>query len=161
MVEGLSAMEGRQPRPRNPKKCRGEGRTQQQFKDECDINRIMAKYRKTGELEHLAKHEPEYGNFSTGLDYAEASNRVLAAESDFMALSGEIRQRMDNDPGKLLAFMADPENIEEARELGLIAPAPRSEPEPGPQGAAASPAPGATSPEPQEPAPATPVAGGE
>lgn len=134
---------GRETRPRKPwtDRYEGKGRTQQNFKDECDINRIMAKYIKTGELSHLAKHEPQYGDFSSGVAYQEASNRVLAAQADFDALSANIRKRMDNDPAKLLAFVGDPENLEEARALGLV---PEKDPEPGPivvqlaEGAAAS-----------------------
>lgn len=132
-------------------------RTQQSFAKECDINNIMAKFRKGGELTHLAKHDPQYGDFTTELDYQTACNRVLDAQADFGALSAEIRKRMDNDPAKFLAFMADPENLEEARELGLVDPAPPlAEPDPGPKGAAAS----GGDPPPIPPKP-SPIEGGE
>ena len=36
--------------------------TKQSFKDECDINKIMAKFQKTGAIEHYAKHAPSYGD---------------------------------------------------------------------------------------------------
>ena len=38
--------------------------TKQSFKDECDINKIMAKFQKTGALNHYAKHAPQYGDAS-------------------------------------------------------------------------------------------------
>ncbi len=142
-------------------------KTQQSFKDETDINLIMAKFRKTGELTHLQKREPTYGDFTMAVDYLDASNRVLAAQADFDSLSGEIRARMNNSPAEFLAFMEDPENLEEARALGLVDPAPPDTGDLLPQGAAASggelpPVP----PKPEEKAEkakpkATPISGGD
>jgi phage internal scaffolding protein len=88
----------------------------------------LKKFKRTGELTHLATHNPRYGDFDTDLDYLEASTRVLSAQADFAELSAEIRAKMENDPAKLLAFMADPENIEEMRELGLVLPETAPEP---------------------------------
>lgn len=143
------------PRPRVQLSMEGStSRTQQSFKEECDVNRIMAKFRKTGEINHLNEHNPSYGDFATGLDFHTAQLAVADAQADFDSLSARIRAKMDNDPAKLLAFVADPENLEEARELGLIAPAPPAPVDPSPQGAAASEAPAS-------PSPAAPIAGGE
>lgn len=129
-------------------------KTQQSFKDECNINNIMAKFRKSGEMAHLNTREPTYGDFSTGLDYQAAQNRVLAAQGDFDSLSAEIRARMHNNPAELLTFVADPENLEEARSLGLIAPAELPPADLPPTGAAAS--------EGETPSPLpSPIAGGE
>lgn len=148
---------GLPPRPRVQLKCTEVTRTQQSFRDECDINRIMAKHRKTGELTHLAQRDPQYGDFSAGLDYQEASNRVLAAQADFDSLSANIRQRMQNSPQVLLDFMADPNNLEEARELGLLNPAPQMPEGTSDEGAAAS---GGETP-PLESGGNTPIAGGD
>lgn len=41
-----------------------------------------------------------------------------------MTLPPEIRTRFDNDPGKLIDFVADPDNRQEAQELGIVNPAP-------------------------------------
>lgn len=134
--------------------CLDASRTQQSFADECDINRIMSKFRKTGELNHLAKVNPTYGDFSSGADYKESLDQVKAAQADFGSLSAEIRSAMDNNPAVFLEFMADPENEDAAREMGLLAPletpAPPPPSGPDPKGATASeseasPPPGAVS----------------
>ena len=41
----------------------GESMTQQQFQAECDVNNILAKYKKTGQISHLAKHNGNFGDF--------------------------------------------------------------------------------------------------
>lgn len=94
-------------------------RTQQQFKAECDINNIMAKYKKTGVLPSLIKADPRYGDFSDVLDYQESLNIVMHANDQFAALSAKVRRRFDNDPAKFLEFTADPKNAEEMIDLGL------------------------------------------
>lgn len=104
-------------------------RTQQHFKDECDINTIMSRWQRTGELSHLNTRKPEYGDFDNVDDYQSAVNSVMHAQEAFDALSSRIRKRMNNDPGQLLAFLEDPSNHDEAVELGLI-----RNPEPDPTG---------------------------
>ena len=39
----------------------GESMTKQSFKGECDVNKIMAKFEKTGIIDHYAKYAPTYG----------------------------------------------------------------------------------------------------
>lgn len=119
-------------------------RTKQSFRDECDINMIMARWKKTGTVEHMAKNPPTYGDFQTAGDYQQALNSVLEADQAFDALPAHIRDRMDNDQATFMTFMSDPANQEEAVSLGLSEPkaefpAQRPEPaDPPPQGAAAS-----------------------
>lgn len=93
----------------------------QSFKDECDINTIMAKYIRSGVLDFVAKHEPRYGD-CTGQDFQEAKLLVAGAMSMFQDLPAAVRARFDNDPGAFLDFIDDPDSREEARELGLLRP---------------------------------------
>ena len=60
----------------------GKSATKQSFKDECDINKIMAKYQKTGLVTHLAKNEARYG-FATSHDFRESLELVREAEALF------------------------------------------------------------------------------
>lgn len=99
--------------------CLG-GKTKQADKDDCDINILMARYVKTGNLDHIAKHLPQYGDFSNVTDYHTALNQVLDAQELFDALPSAIRSRMDNSPVVLLEFMSDANNLDEARQLGLV-----------------------------------------
>lgn len=111
----------------------GKSKVEQSHAGETNINAIMAKYKFTG----LVNQKPGgmYGDFTDAVDYHTARNRLLDADKDFMMLPAKLRKRFDNDPGKLLDFLLDPENREEAMDLGLIdrpdpvTPEPESEPE--------------------------------
>jgi len=46
----------------------GDGLTEQNHKDETDINNIVRKYNKTGLIDHLNQFEKQYGDM-TGFDY--------------------------------------------------------------------------------------------
>lgn len=94
-------------------------RTKQCFKDQCDINKIVQRYKKTGRLPDLITGNPSYGDFSTALDYHAACNMVLKAETQFNALPAKVRSRFGNDPAKMLEFVADPNNAKEMIELGM------------------------------------------
>ena len=43
--------------------------TKQSFKEECDINNIMAKYRATGILSHVQAHQGRYQDLPSEIDY--------------------------------------------------------------------------------------------
>lgn len=95
-----------------------QGRTKQSFKAECDINNIMAKYQKTGLVEFVNKHQPQYGDV-TGFDFQASMNQVIAAQAMFDALPSSVRKRFHNDPAEFVAFMDDESQLEESYRLGL------------------------------------------
>ena len=76
---------------------KGEDRTKQSFKEECDINNIMARYVKTGVLEFAARHQPQYGDF-TGYDFQTAQDTVAKGKTMFAELPAQIRERFENSP---------------------------------------------------------------
>jgi len=92
---------------------------QQQFAEESDINYIAERYGLTGEMPQVLEL-PRYGNFEGIFDFQSAQNAVVLAKQQFMTLPAKVRSRFDNDPQKLLAFMEDPENRQEAEFMGLI-----------------------------------------
>lgn len=96
-----------------------ESLTQQQFKKECDVNFIVESAQKTGFIAHTASGTPSWGDFGDATDFHSAKNYLIEAENAFMSLDAKIRARFDNDPSKLLDFLTDTSNIEEAIELGL------------------------------------------
>lgn len=96
------------------------GRTKQAFKDDCDINKIIARYEKTGMIENLSKGTPFYGDVSDILSYQDALEVVDKAESLFGSMSAEIRNRFNNNPAEMVSFLADSKNIEEAKKLGMV-----------------------------------------
>lgn len=93
--------------------------TKQSFKNECDINRIMARYTKTGVIEHLNRNKPEYG-FAPEVDFRQALELIDKASDMFDKLPAKIRAKFDNDPGKFLGFVENPENRSEAALMGLL-----------------------------------------
>lgn len=107
-----------------------EDLVQQHMRDECDVNVIMARYQKTGELTHLSALAGQYGDFSDVLDYRDGLERIMAADAAFMELPSSIRDRFNNDPAKFVDFCLDEGNIDELRKMGL---APNLPPEPEPQ----------------------------
>lgn len=108
--------------PRNPVGIEfpAEGRTKQSFKDECDINVIMARYQATGLLEHVRDALPQFLDVTEMPDYQSAMDTVAQAKSLFASLPSAIRDRFDNDPRKLLEFVHDPKNLDESITLGFI-----------------------------------------
>lgn len=92
--------------------------TKQSFKDECNINKIMDKFQRTGALNHYAKHAPDYGD-ATHTELADAMNIVANAETMFEELPASLRKKFENDPEKFLEFVQDEKNAEEMIKLGL------------------------------------------
>lgn len=108
------------PTPRVQFSTTGPSLTKQSHMKECDINLIMAKWEKTGILEHRNTHEGSYGDFTSAPgDYQESLNAVLDAETMFSELPSKIRRRFGNDPGQFLDFVQDPDNADEMVSLGL------------------------------------------
>ena len=112
--------------------CQDPSLAQQNFKDESDINYIVRQFGLTGDLPGQAI-SPQYGDFTGVLDYHSAVNAVLAAQDEFMDLPAQMRARFDNDPAKLIDFLGNEENRDEAIKLGLVAK-PISEPSETPIG---------------------------
>lgn len=109
--------------PRRPVMNDEPSMAQQHFKDECDINQIMARYQRTGILtENPGSSRPLFGDFSNVSDFQSAQNAILDVHESFMSLPSSIRARFDNDPGLLLDFLSDEVNRNEAISLGLVNP---------------------------------------
>jgi len=104
--------------------------TQQQFKEECDINTIARNFGVTGHIP-LPVYMPTYGDFTDVGDFQSALHAIQRAEASFMAMPSEVRARFENSPQKFLDFTSDVRNADEARALGLFrdaAPAPIPQP---------------------------------
>lgn len=105
-------------------------RTKPEFSKNSNINSIMKKYKKTGILgDPLDHRQPVFGDFSQGLDFAEAMRKISRVNDRFMSLPASVRSEFRNDPKAMLDFLADPKNDARAIELGLKV-APKKEPLP-------------------------------
>lgn len=98
------------------------GRTKQADTPACDINTIVSRYIDTGEVSHLNRSVPTYGDYSNVSDYQTACQVVTEAKASFMRLPAELRSRLGNDPQQFIDYCADPENRDELVKLGLALP---------------------------------------
>lgn len=101
--------------------CPEPGKTQQQFKDESDVNNILARYRNV-ELVPTGDREPMFGDFSDPAlqDYHTALQTIRGVGDLMMSLPAKVRSRFNNDPVQILQFVSDSKNQAEAKELGLL-----------------------------------------
>ena len=80
-----------------------ETKTEQHHKAACDINNIMARYTKTGVLEHVRRFEPVYADVSAD-DYHESMNKVAAAKTLFEELPSAVRRHFGDDVSQFLHY---------------------------------------------------------
>lgn len=92
--------------------------TQQQFKDECDINQILQKFVETGFLDTIGPGV--FADISDTLDYQSSLNFIKQADEMFAALPSGIRERFHNNPAEYMDFVHDPSNLAEGQELGIF-----------------------------------------
>lgn len=110
----------------------GESMTQQQFKDDCDVNIMLAKFMKTNDPAHLRLRDAGvYADLAGAPDYMEAMQTIATANQAFEAIDARIRlDKFNNDPQKMIQFLADPQNQEEAIKLGLMVRRPEAPKDP-------------------------------
>lgn len=90
-----------------------EGKTQQHFKDECDINYLLRHYNE------IPAPPPVFGDCTQYNDLQNCLDKVMAANDDFMSLPSDIRARFSNNPVDFFNFANNPANSEELINLGL------------------------------------------
>jgi len=102
-------------------KCEDASLTQQQFKEESDINTIVDRFMKSGVLPDPV-NMPQYMDSEGIFDFQTAMNYVRQADENFMRMDAKVRARFNNSPQEFLTFFADPANSDEAIRLGLAIP---------------------------------------
>lgn len=94
--------------------------TQQHMKEAVDINNILAKYQRTGVLEHVSKFQPQYLDCPSA-DYLEALRRIRDADEMFGELPSTVREFFANSPANFLDWV---QKLPEGASLAdLITPA--------------------------------------
>lgn len=102
-----------------------KGFTVQGDRDDADINRILARFQKSGQLPPTLRGEPFYGDVSEFGNLQESLIQIQEAEDLFMQYPAEVRERFGNDPLELIEFLADEGNRAEAESLGLVVARPK------------------------------------
>ena len=121
-------------------KC-GKSLTEQHHAKTCNINAIMAKYNKTGLVDHINRHQGRYGDVS-GADFQNAQNLIAEQITIFEELPAPVRAELNHDPAEYLDLVMTEEGQETLSAL--------LNPEPDPQ-----------DPEPEKTAPTEPETTGE
>lgn len=100
-----------------------EGRTKQSMRDDCDINKIMARYSKTGDerLLNISNAIPQYGDFSKVGDYLTARLQIKSAEELFAQLPSSVRKMCGHDEAIFLEKVANKDQ-DLLIKLGLVVP---------------------------------------
>ena len=99
---------------------KGRSKTQQNFRDDVNVNTIMAKAKRTGILPQTIGGQ--FRDVSSGLDYKESLDKIMEIDGMFSKLPAKIRTRFQNNPSEIVEFLQNPDNDKEARELGLLEP---------------------------------------
>ena len=97
----------------------GAVRTKQADLKASDINGIVSRWLKTG-VPPEGSGVARYGDFRNADDYLSCLLRVQEAEREFLKLPALVRRHVDNDPGKFLEMVFDPDRRPELEELGLV-----------------------------------------
>lgn len=98
----------------------------QSEKDNCDINVIVKRFGITGQLPQNVRM-PQYGDFSSVIDYHTAMGALVAAKESFMQLPSAVRYQFHNNPQEFLEFCSEEKdgqlvNIDAMRKMGLAVP---------------------------------------
>lgn len=109
--------------------CTDGTKTQQQFKDEVDINTIVERFGVTGESPP-AMNFPGEQDFTNTFDFQTSMNVLVQARESFMEMPAKTRARFQNDPQKFMEFIHDGDNFDEAVKLGLVMKRPEPEKKP-------------------------------
>lgn len=98
---------------------REPSKTDQSFAADCDVNKIMARYRKGVPLPTSKRIQGYYADVSDVGDIVEMEEKMQAAKEDFQQIPAKIRKMFNNDIHELARFLKDPLNDTRAIELGL------------------------------------------
>ncbi|MEG8107025.1 hypothetical protein [Escherichia marmotae] len=95
--------------------------TQQHFRDECDINKIVERAVRTGDTTvFTSAQRAEFYDASAITDYVDAMALIDDVHDDFKSLPSTIRSMFGNNVKQYVEWMSNPANWNKARELGLL-----------------------------------------
>lgn len=106
--------------------CEDASLADQSQAEAADINVIVRNFGVTGEMPQNVRM-PLKLDFVESVDFQSAMNAIIEAERSFGAMPARVRERFSNDPQRFLEWCDDPDNLDEAKKLGLVK-APEPEP---------------------------------
>ena len=99
--------------------------TQQEFKESCDINNILAKFSVQAQALGvdpsllMPQDQGTYGDFSNLDDFQTAQNKIAFLNDQFSNLPSSVRRKFGDDLNTFIGAISDPNRIDELGELGV------------------------------------------
>lgn len=99
--------------------------TQQEFKESCDINNILAKFSVQAQALGvdpsllMPQDQGTYGDFSNLDDFQTAQNKIAFLNDQFSNLPSDVRRKFGDDLNTFIGAISDPNRIDELGELGV------------------------------------------
>lgn len=99
--------------------------TQQEFKESCDINNILAKFSVQAQAlglepsQLMPQDQGTYGDFSCLDDFQTAQNKIAFLNDQFSNLPSAVRRKFGDDLNNFIAAISDSSRIDELGELGV------------------------------------------
>lgn len=99
--------------------------TQQEFKESCDINNILAKFSVQAQAlgvdpsQLMPQDQGTYGDFSNLDDFQTAQNKIAFLNDQFSNLPSDVRRRFGDDLNNFVSAISDPSRVDELGELGV------------------------------------------
>lgn len=96
--------------------------TQQQFKDECEIESLLRAHNLGQVMGILNNHgqQPLYADVTDVPDFHDAQNHVSRAREYFEGLPSDVRSRFNNSLAEFLTSLNDPGAREALTEMGVL-----------------------------------------
>ena len=99
--------------------------TQQEFKESCDINNILAKFSVQAQAlgvsvsQLMPQDQGTYGDFSQLDDFQTAQNKIAFLNDQFSNLPSSVRRHFGDDLNTFINAVSDPSRIDELGDLGV------------------------------------------
>lgn len=96
--------------------------TQQQFKDECEIESLLKAHNLSQVMGIMNNHgqQPLYGDVSEIPDFHVSQNHVARATEYFEGLPSDVRSRFNNSLSEFLTTLNNPDAREALTEMGVL-----------------------------------------
>lgn len=96
--------------------------TQQQFKDECEIESLLKAHNLSQVMGIMNNHgqQPLYADVTDIPDFHDAQNHVARATEYFEGLPSDVRSRFNNSLSEFLTTLNDPGAREALTEMGVL-----------------------------------------
>lgn len=94
-------------------------KTNKDFAAEVDVNNIMDRFLRTGQLSHVSNEQLVYQDNTNIPDLQSAIHQVKSAGKIWDNLSKKLKNKFKS-PDELYDYLSDPKNTKEALELGII-----------------------------------------